>query len=208
MALLSAQGGPERLLTAPGETNMVPLDWSRDGRLLLGNCGYGEMGRLGTCVLSLPNIGENGRVRVITRAPEYNLFCQRFSPNQQWISFLALGAEDTALSKIYVVPTAGGGWVAMTDGPWYVDKPRWAADGRTLYYITDRDGFLNVWGRRFDPAAGKPVGEPFRLTAFGSEQRAIPARFGQLEMAVTSNHVLLPVQEKSGNIWLLDHIDK
>ena len=74
--------------------------------------------------------------------------------------------------------------------------------------LTDRDGFLNVWGRRFDPALGKPVGEPFRLTAFGSEQRAIPARFGQLEMAVTSNHVFLPLQEKSGNIWLLDHIDK
>ena len=31
------------------------------------------------------------------------------------------------------------------------DKPRWAPDGRTLYFLTSRGGFYNLAGIRFDP---------------------------------------------------------
>ncbi len=208
VALLSANGGPERLLTLPADTSIVPMDWSRDGTVLLGQCRYRGAQQYGTCVLPLTNGGEDGQIRLITHDAAFNLFCQHFSPNQRWISFLALRADDPALAKVYVVHADGNGWVAMTDGPWYVDKPRWAPDGRTLYYISDRDGFLNVWGRRFDPASGQPLGEPLRVTSFDGEQRAIPARFGQMEMAVTSNQLFLPLRETSGDIWILDNLDK
>ena len=43
--------------------------------------------------------------------------CQHFSPNQRWSGFPALGANNPALAKVYVVHADGNGWVAMTEGP-------------------------------------------------------------------------------------------
>jgi Tol biopolymer transport system component/C-terminal processing protease CtpA/Prc len=40
--------------------------------------------------------------------------------------------------------------------------PMWAADGRTLYYVSDRDGGQNIWAR---PLSAAPA-EPRRLTSF------------------------------------------
>ena len=40
--------------------------------------------------------------------------------------------------------------------------PMWAADGRTLYFISDRDGAQNLWARPMTPGAS----EPRRLTSF------------------------------------------
>ena len=65
-----------------------------------------------------------------------------------------------------VMPRAGGEWVAVTDGESYDDKPRWPPDGRALYFLSARDGSLNLWGRRFDPETGTVVGAPYRVTSF------------------------------------------
>lgn len=38
-------------------------------------------------------------------------------------------------------------------------------DGRTIYFISNRNSaFFDVWGLRFDPEAGRSVGEEFRVT--------------------------------------------
>src|SRR4051812_48232467 len=59
-----------------------------------------------------------------------------------------------------VVPTESWKDVTPSTGE---DKPRWAADGRIVYYTSEQDGFRCVWGRRFDLDAGTPVGEPFAV---------------------------------------------
>ena len=33
-----------------------------------------------------------------------------------------------------------------------------------IYFISNRGGYYNVWGTRFDPVNGKPEGEAFRVT--------------------------------------------
>ena len=41
--------------------------------------------------------------------------------------------------------------------------PMWAADGRTLYYVSDRDGAQNIWAR---PVSGGASADARRLTSF------------------------------------------
>jgi hypothetical protein len=41
--------------------------------------------------------------------------------------------------------------------------------------VSGRKGFYNVFGVRFDPATGKPVGSPFQVTELKSPSAMIPS---------------------------------
>ncbi|HEX9369287.1 MAG TPA: hypothetical protein VF921_21830, partial [Vicinamibacterales bacterium] len=140
--------------------------------------------------------------------PAKNVFESRFSPDQRWISFIGVETADARVSRIYVVPVAGGEWRPITEGLWYDDKPHWSRDGRTLYFVSDRQGLLNVWGLRFDPARGKPVGEPFEVTSFASPRQTISPELGRMQIAVTSTQLFLPITETSGELWILDNVNR
>ena len=78
----------------------------------------------------------------------------------------------------------------------------------TIYFISNRTGFLNVWGIRFDPAQGKPLGQPFRVTAFESPGRMVFTGVGSLEISLSRDRLVAPIMEVSGNIWMLDNVDR
>ena len=189
---------------------MQASDWSSDGQALLGACRFSALDRYATCVVpaSGADSAGNSPVRVIASDPKRDLFNQRFSPNQQWITFLAHDLSYASTSTVYVTPAAGGRWTAVTDGTWFDDKPRWGPDGRTLYFVSNRNGVANVWGRRFDEATGAPIGEPFPVTSFRSAQFILTPRTVQMDIAVTATHLLLPMTEGRSEIWMLDQADR
>ena len=55
-------------------------------------------------------------VRLIASDATRSLLCQRFSPDERWISFMALDYKQRDVSTIYVMPAAGGPWIQITDG--------------------------------------------------------------------------------------------
>jgi len=143
---------------------------------------------------------------VVASHPELNLWQGRFSPDCRWISFNAINPAEAGASAIYAVPVSGGQWTTITDGKWFDDKPRWAPDGRLVYFVSNRTGFINVWGRRFDPARGTPVGEPFQVTRFQSSAQQMVSQ--SLGMAVTRDRLVLSVASLSGELWILDNVDR
>jgi Tol biopolymer transport system component len=208
LAVLNADGSGERALTRPHEIEMLASDWSNSGESILGSCRFSSADRYSTCVLPIPRESTSSSVRVIASDPKRNLFNQRYSPDQRWIAFLAHDLAYSANSTVYVIPAAGGAWRAMTDGATFDDKPRWGSDGRVLYYVSDRDGVKNVWGRRFDNSKGAPVGEPFPVTAFRSPQFLISPQAVQMDIAITPTHLMIPMTESRGDIWMLDHVSR
>ena len=147
--------------------------------------------------------------RCIASDPRRNLFNQRFSPDQRWITFLAHDLSRASTSTVYVAPAAGGTWRAITDGTWFDDKPRWGPDGRVLYFVSNRTGGVaNVWGRRFDGATGTPIGDPFPVTTFRSAQFLLTPRTVQMDIAITATRLLLPMTESRSDIWMLDQVDR
>jgi Tol biopolymer transport system component len=210
VAVLNTDGSGERVLRLPGKVEMQASDWSKDGQAILGACRFSQSERYSTCLVPVSSANESfdPAVRVIASDPKRNLYNQRFSPDQRWITFLAHDLLYASTSSVYVVPTSGGTWRAITDGAWFDDKPRWGPDGRILYFVSNRRGVANVWGRRFDNATGTAIGEPFPVTSFKSAQFQLTPRTVQMDIAITATHLLLPMSESRSEIWMLDQIDR
>ena len=107
-----------------------------------------------------------------------------------------------------MVPAQGGPWTRITDGKHWDDKPRWSPDGKTIYFVSRPGGFFNVWGIHFDPAAGKPIGQPFQVSKFDSPRLMIPQWIAPVGLSLTQDKLVLTVAQASGNIWVLDNVDR
>ena len=59
------------------------------------------------------------------------------SPNGQTLVFDLAG-------DLYTLPIAGGKATRITDGMAFDVQPRWSPDGKTIVYVTDRDGSDDV----------------------------------------------------------------
>ena len=210
VAVLNADGSGARVLPSARRVEMQGSDWSKDGQAILGACRFSQSERYATCLVPVSDQspGREPMVSVIASDPKSNLFNQRFSPNQRWITFLAHDLMYASTSTVYVIPAAGGPWRAITDGAWFDDKPRWGPDGKIMYFVSNRAGRANVWARRFDDATGTPVGEPFPVTSFRSAQFELTPRTVQMDIGITATHLLLPMSESRSEIWMLDQVDR
>jgi Tol biopolymer transport system component len=209
LVLMPAGGGAEQTIATPGIRFINAWDWSLDGKWILGGSDRKIPGRheIGLFPIAAAPHAE-AQTRMIASHPEKNLYQARFSPDQQWISFIAARATEAGISTIYVVPASGGEWKRITEDKYFDDKPRWSPDGRRLYFVSNRTGFFNVWGIGFDPATGAPRGEPFRVTNFESPARMILPDVAIMEMALAADRIVLPIMEVTGGIWILENVGR
>lgn len=197
----------EPLTSAVYGNNQWVYDWFPDGRSLLftktrlaGNRTVWQM------PVATPRT--ESQERMIISDPAYNLYQAHASPDGRWIVFEAVARHRTfpGPSSLYVMRASGGPWLPIIDTGW-ADKPRWSPDGKTIYFIWGRGAFLNVWGIHFDSQTGKPVGDPFPVTALHSPSLMIPRYVSNVEISVSRKNLVLTLGQLSGGIWVLDNVD-
>ena len=209
LALRATSGGDEQILTSPMQGRISLTDWTLDGKWILMSSDLQTPGRVALALFPLEAAPRSEtQMRVIASNSEYNLWQGRFSPDGRWISFNAFNATDPSVSTVYAISASGGEWIKLTEGRYWDDKPRWSPDGKAIYFVSNRTGFFNVWRVRFDPASGKPLDQPTRVTDFESTTQMIIPNIIQLEMALTSNRIILPMMETFGSIWVLENVDR
>jgi Tol biopolymer transport system component len=99
-------------------------------------------------------------------------------------------------------PTAPGNWVKIDDGDAWAGAPRWSPDGSTLYYLSERDDFMCVWGRSLDPGLKLPIGEPFPVAhAHQSSMRMLPFARGMWTLDVSRDRLVLNAGEMTGDVY-------
>ena len=199
--LWSSQNREEDPLT--GVTKRWIYDWSPDGKWLL------AAAQDGIWLVPFPSSPHaETAAKKITSNPAYQLYQPHISPDDRWIVFGADANSPNPESALYVVSASGGPSTRITDDRHWDDKPRWSPDGKTIYYISGPGGFFNIWGIRFDPAAGKPVGQPFQVSKFDSPRLMILRSIPFVGFSLTQNKVALTMAQESGNIWVLDNVDR
>jgi Tol biopolymer transport system component len=209
LALRTLGDSDEQVVTSPTQGRLSLTDWTPDGKWILASSDWRTPGRVALCLFPLDAAPHaETQMQVVASDPDNHLWQGRFSPDGRWISFNAYNATDAAFSTIYVVSTSGGPWVRITEGQYWDDKPRWSPDGKAIYFVSNRTGFFNVWKVRFDPTSGKPLDQPARVTAFESSAQMVMPNIVQMEMALTSDRLILPMMEASGGIWVLENVDR
>jgi Tol biopolymer transport system component/DNA-binding winged helix-turn-helix (wHTH) protein len=199
----SSQTHDEQPLAAPN-TSIVPNDWSPDGKWLLAT----QANEIWLAPVASAPHPETAIRKIISDHSNYLLFQTFLSPNGRWVVFEATENSPKPESTIYVVPMSGGPWTRITDGQHWDDKPRWSPDGRTIYFVSGLDGFFNVWGIRFDPETGKADGRPFQVSRFDRPRLMIPRWIPSVGFSLTQDKFVLTMAQESGNIWVLDNVDR
>jgi Tol biopolymer transport system component/DNA-binding winged helix-turn-helix (wHTH) protein len=204
LMLWSSQSHEEEPLTTLGSNTLRASDWSPDGKWLA--C-------LGQGIWLVPIAAaphaETEAQKITSPDPGHELYQPHISPSGRWIVFEAVANSPTmAESALFVVPAAGGAWRRITDGKHWDDKPRWSPDGKTIYFVSGRGGFFNVWGIHFDPTGGKTVGQPFQLSKFESARLMVPRFIPPVGLSLTQDKLVLTMAEESGGIWVLDNVDR
>jgi Tol biopolymer transport system component len=149
-----------------------------------------------------------GRSAVILHAaPGSPLIQANFSPDSDWVVFLANTGPGTA--QIYAARPNGlaeipkSEWMPVTDGRHKVAKPHYSPDGKLIYFTQDRDGSRSIRAVRFDPRTGQTVGDSFtvfdsgqsRLTLFGVNPRS-------LDIGIAKDKLVMLLAEKTSNLWM------
>lgn len=200
--------GEERPLTQADQPGTEWLwGWSADGQWLVATGTKHTAPAWGIWLLPLSGAPRAERhLRTVTTSTDYSLWQAGLSPEGRWVSFEAV-PRDPSTATLFAVPASGGPWVQLSEGRFWDDKPRWSSDGRFLYFVSSRDGLLDVWAMRFDSDRGRP-GDPFRVTRFDDPRTMIFPAVGAMEIAVARHRLVVPVLEVAGSIWMLDNVDR
>jgi Tol biopolymer transport system component/DNA-binding winged helix-turn-helix (wHTH) protein len=158
--------------------------------------------------LSAAPHAEKATRKILTDA-NLDLYQSEISPDGQSLVFMTVKDLPNGLqSKICVTPTKGGPWIPITEGKYWEDKPRWSPNGKVIYYVSGQRGSFNIWGMRFDPVLKIAVGEPFAVTKFDSPANMIPEHAPSIEIGVDEHHLVIPIEQTSGGIWVLEDVDR
>ena len=206
-------GGAERPISGHlAREVFFPKYWTRSGQLvgLTGAIDRSTTTRIALWPTTRPTA--LAPERVIAAHPSGWLWQPSLSRDERWLIFLLQRDGPPTPLEIFVSPAEGAApdkWTRMAAGHARPDKPRWAPDGRIVYFVSSISGLrFDLWGQQFDPERGAPVGEPFEVRAFDAPDLYISPHVERAEMDVSAEHVVLPMRSVSGSIWMLENVDR
>jgi eukaryotic-like serine/threonine-protein kinase len=185
--IVPASGGaPEMVCEACGEAT----DWSSDGKRIIGNTVDGR-----AWVLDVASRRKTDLLRT-----RHWMATRAFSPDNRWFTFL-----DGTFGRAYMAPFRGeaaideSAWIDIMDG----EPAPWSPDGKLVYTLSGRDGYLCIWAQRLDAATKKPVGAPFAV--FHSHNARISlSNQTEVSVALGQDTMLFNMGERTGNIWMAE----
>jgi hypothetical protein len=115
--------------------------------------------------------------------------------------------EEGGTTVAYVVPLRDppaprDEWIEIAGRGEWVAHPRWAADGRLVYYLSDRDDFACVWARSLDPATRRPLGEPKLVVhAHSAAMKMLVIQRAVWSLAVARDRLVFNAAAASGDTY-------
>lgn len=172
-------------------TSVPDLSWSPDGTKLAygGTVAYPRLSILdlesltSTKVTWLPN-----RTPIAVSEPAW-------SPRGNRLACTEFSGTGTSVSTIWTIRTDGSDPQPVTElePTSFNHRPVWSADGKHLFFISNREGGRDIWSVRID-RQGRPVGPPKQLTAGD-------VGVGAIALSRDGHHLAYSKLEEKSNIW-------
>jgi serine/threonine protein kinase/Tol biopolymer transport system component len=200
--------------TAGGQPRLVcrvcgqPKGFSSDGTRLLVQQGFMATGRDKIALLELAT----GKAAVVLENPQHSLWNAFYSWDDKWVVFLMQTGQNFSAYRVYIapvenfVPAGPDRWIQLTGGEYQDDKAQLSPDGNTLYFTSNRDGFICMWALRLDPRTKHPVGDPFPIQHFHGSHRiyAGMSNPADIELSVAKDKIVTGLDEYHSDIWMME----
>ena len=188
--VVAASGGTPELMC---EDCLRATDWSHDEKAILVQGGSPYR-------ISILDVASRKETLLIEH-PTHHVLYGRFSPDNRWISFTARMPGNR--SWISIAELAGStpiretAWVKVSEeGP--EDRGEWSRDGKMLYFTSERDGHLCLWGQRINAVSHRPVGDASAVCHFHAR-----LKFQELGWSLGGGQAAMTLLESRGNIWMM-----
>jgi Tol biopolymer transport system component len=162
LRIIPAAGGESRVLSSIIRPNNAPgtggLFWTPDSRAVtIANREH---------VVTIDLDGKEVR-KIPFRLP-YLGQLTGYSPDGRWLALhqIEAGSEQHERDDVWIMPAEGGRAIQLTRDEGFDGWPAWSADGRSLYFVSERSGSQNVWKIAIDTRTGLPQGDPIRVTSY------------------------------------------
>lgn len=159
--LPSIGGIPRKLLALPrvDPSSWSAPRWSTDGTQLLVLVRQADENVV--IVLSLHSLDTT---RVVLPGHEGNL-CWDLSvrPDGRRFAYVEGGSSGTEVTRLWTIPASGGAAAPLTDGLTNVWSPTWSADGRKVFYVSNRGGSMDLWQQAV-AEDGSALAQPIAVT--------------------------------------------
>jgi Tol biopolymer transport system component len=155
--------------------------------------------------LSRVRIADGEETSILEMEEDRALLDTDLSRDDAWLAIQAGEADGTG--AIYAVPlrnppAAKKDWIRIAGGETWAGAPRWSVDGSILYFISERDDFMCVWGQRLDPATKTPIGEVFAVAhAHATSMRMMTIQRSMWTLDVGHDRLVFNAAEASGNVY-------
>lgn len=147
-----------------------PVDWSANG----GDIAVGILRNDRTNALALVTVA-TGALRILRSFDWRGPGKVSFSRDGRFVAYDFPPAEASRTRDVYVVAVDGSSGARATEHPANDEILGWAPDGRTLFFLSDRDGTEGVWA--LPMREGRPAGPP--ISVRGDLWQSSPLGFSQ-----------------------------
>ena len=193
---MSALAGLPRKVSSAGRFGKA--QWSSDGQQL----GYIniEEGMAAFEVVSLVS-GEIQKVPFASRRDTVfgGALSIRWQPDQGLVAYIDSSGWDTTRHPLRAMRLENGEAFFVTDGNSEVWSPMWSPEGDHLYYISNRNGVLDLW-RRLISSTGEPTGPAEPLTTGLGIRTAALSRDG--------SKIAYSKGQRVANVWRVPILDE
>jgi Tol biopolymer transport system component/tRNA A-37 threonylcarbamoyl transferase component Bud32 len=203
-SMTTAGGQPRLVCQACGD----PKGFSSDGTRLLTQKDFRATNHGKIALVEIAT----GKATVVLEDPQRSVWNAFYSWDDKWVVFLMTVGQTVTTSRLYItpvdnfVPARPDRWIELTGGEYHDDKPQLSPDGNTLYFTSNRDGFMCMWALRLDPKSKHPVGAPFPIQHFHGSQRIYAGLSNPagIELSVAKDKIVTNLDEYHSDIWMME----
>jgi Tol biopolymer transport system component len=175
-----------------------PTSWSGD-HAVFHTTSKGEIAELDT---------SSGKARIVL-SPETGVVLGEadWNPTNECLLFTA--GRHGGVRRVFAVryPRAiavpQGAWIPVSAEVTEMEQPHWSQDGRSIFFLSKRDGNNCIWGLKFDAAHHLGASRPFPVMHYHDPRltpdRASPVARG---LTVSPDSVILNIGEVTNTLWI------